>query len=63
MRIFQGGNGGSLEQVAYEETRTLYSSPRVIRVINSRRMGLAEHVERIDVRTVYIVSARRIILS
>jgi hypothetical protein len=39
-----------VEKTAYEELNDMYSSPSIVRVIKSRRMRWARHVERMGAR-------------
>jgi hypothetical protein len=38
----------------YEELHNLYSSPDIIRMIKSRRMRWAGHVERMEAKGIYV---------
>jgi hypothetical protein len=56
-RVLRGIFGRKKEEVAggwrrlrNEELHNLYTSPNIIRVIKSRRMRWAEHVERMEER-------------
>jgi hypothetical protein len=54
-RIFvpkRDGLTGEWRKLHNEELNSLYSSPNIIRVIKSRRMGHAEHVARMEERRV-----------
>jgi hypothetical protein len=42
-----------LEKIAYDELHSLYSSPNIVRVIKSRRMRWAGHLERMGRREVF----------
>jgi len=41
---------GEWRKLHYEELSDLYSSPHIVRVIKSRRMGWADHVARLRAR-------------
>jgi hypothetical protein len=41
---------GEWRKLHYEELSDLYSSPNIVRVIKSRRMGWAEHIARLQAR-------------
>jgi hypothetical protein len=44
---------GGWRKLHNEELRNVYSSPSIIRMIKSRRMGFAGHVARMGERTAY----------
>jgi hypothetical protein len=46
---------GSSRKLHNEELHNLYSSPSVIRIIKSRRMGLTGHVERTSEMNAYTI--------
>jgi hypothetical protein len=52
-RIF-GPKRGGLRKLYNEELQNLYSSPSIIRMINSRRMKWAGHVARMGRRIMHI---------
>jgi hypothetical protein len=45
---------GDWRKLHNEELYNLYSSPSIIRMINSRRMSWARHVARLGIRGVFI---------
>jgi hypothetical protein len=44
---------GGWRKLLNEELRDLYSSPSIIRIIKSRKMRWAEHVEHMEPMTIY----------
>jgi hypothetical protein len=47
-----------VEKLHNEEHRDLYSSPSIIRMMESRRMRLAEHVARMGKMNAYVIGGK-----